>query len=136
MVSMVKSTRYWQQPAILFLAKRIALSLGLYHDTFFAYPQIYIKNTLLNNIRALRNSMFAPFGTTESQAKAMANAQNQPVYITYRKADEKGYGEDNKINKNENNVELDEGGYASKVIAIWLYGPTVLTPELPIPSMS
>mgnify|MGYP000264277176 CR=1 FL=1 len=25
----------------------------------------------------------------------------------------KGYGEDNKINKNENNVELDEGGYAS-----------------------
>lgn len=95
------------------LAKRIALSLGLYHDTFFAYPQIYIKNTLLNNIRALRNSMFAPFGTTESQAKAMANAQNQPVYITYRKADEKGYGEDNKINKNENNVELDEGGYAS-----------------------
>ena len=70
------------------VAKRTALSVGVKHDTFFAYPQIFIKNTLMDNIRAVRNSLFAPYGTTEAQAKAMADVNNAPVYLTHRKADE------------------------------------------------
>lgn len=95
------------------VAKRTALSVGVKHDTFFAYPQIFIKNTLMDNIRAVRNSLFAPYGTTEAQAKAMADVNNAPVYLTHRKADEADYGEDNKINNNANGETVEEGGYAS-----------------------
>lgn len=77
------------------IAKRKALSVGVMHSTFFSYPQVYIKNTLMDNIRAVRNSLFAPYGTTMSEAQSMANNTHQPVYITHRKADEEGYGEDN-----------------------------------------
>lgn len=77
------------------IAKRKALSVGVKHSTFFSYPQVYIKNTLMDNIRTVRNSLFAPFGTTLTEAQSMANNTNQPVYITHRKADEEGYGEDN-----------------------------------------
>ena len=67
----------------------------------------------MDNIRALRNSMFAPYGTTETQAKAIANSEKRPVYLTHRKSDEDGYGEDNKINKKENNKAVPKDGYAS-----------------------
>lgn len=77
------------------IAKRKALNVGVKHSTFFSYPQVYIKNTLMDNIRAVRNSLFAPYGTTMAEAQSMANNTNQPVYITHRKADEEGYGEDN-----------------------------------------
>ena len=43
----------------------------------------------------MRNSLFAPFGTTKAEAQNLADNTNQPVYITHRKADEEGYGEDN-----------------------------------------
>lgn len=77
------------------IVKQRALSIGVKHETFFSYPQVYIKNTLIDNIRAVRNSLFAPFGTTKTEAQNLANNTNQPVYITHRKADEEGYGEDN-----------------------------------------
>lgn len=95
------------------IAKRIALAIGVKYDTFFAYPQIYIKNTLLDNLRATRNSLFLPYGTSESEAKAIANQKSEPVYITHRRADEKGYGEDNTINKDMFDMPVAKGGYAS-----------------------
>ena len=95
------------------IAKRTSLSVGVKHDTFFAYPQVFIKNTLMDNIRAVRNSLFAPYGTTKEQAKAMANSNQAPVYITHRKVDEEGYGEDNLINNNANGQTVVKGGYAS-----------------------
>lgn len=94
------------------VAKTIAISVGMKHETFFAYPQVFIKNVLLNNIRTVRNSLFAPYGTTVSQAQTMANASNTPIYITHRKADEEGYGDNNKINKT-NNQQVGKDGYAS-----------------------
>lgn len=114
-----EGTIYGEEHAVLqetkeyVIVKRTALSVGMKHDTFFAYPQIFIKNTLMDNIRALRNSMFAPYGTTETQAKAIANSEKRPVYLTHRKSDEDGYGEDNKINKKENNKAVPKDGYAS-----------------------
>lgn len=77
------------------IVRQRALSIGVKHETFFSYPQVYIKNTLIDNIRAVRNSLFAPFGTTKAEAQNLADNTNQPVYITHRKADEEGYGEDN-----------------------------------------
>lgn len=93
------------------VAKTIAISVGMKHETFFAYPQVFIKNVLLDNIRAVRNSLFAPYGTTLSQAQAMANNNKTPVYITHRKADEEGYGDNNKVNKA--NQRVGKNGYAS-----------------------
>ena len=102
------------------LAKRIALSLGLYHDTFFAYPQIYIKNTLLNNIRALRNSMFAPFGTTESQAKAMANARINRSTLPTGKPMKKGMVKTTKSIRMKTTSNWMRVDMLPMVIAIWL----------------
>lgn len=95
------------------IAKRVALAVGVKYSTFFAYPQIYIKNTLLDNLRAVRNSLFLPMGTSESEAQAIANQRHEPVYITHRRADEEGYGDDNRINRNNNNEPVASGGYAS-----------------------
>ncbi len=94
------------------VAKTIAISVGMKHETFFAYPQVFIKNVLLDNIRTVRNSLFAPYGTTLPQAQAMANTNHTPIYITHRKAGEEGYGDNNKINK-ANNQRVGENGYAS-----------------------
>ncbi|MEI3118617.1 MAG: hypothetical protein V8T12_07390 [Parabacteroides johnsonii] len=45
------------------------MSIGVKHETFFSYPQVYIKNTLIDNIRAVRNSLFAPSGRPKLKRK-------------------------------------------------------------------
>lgn len=105
------------------VVKRTALSIGVKHDTFFAYPQIFIKTTLMDNIRALRNSLFAPYGTTESEAKSIANTTKAPVYITHRKSDEDGYGEDNKTSRKDPSITPEDSAYISDGDSYTVYLP-------------
>lgn len=103
--------------------KRLTLSIGVKHDTFFAYPQIFIKTTLMDNICALRNSLFAPYGTTESEAKSIANTTKAPVYVTHRKSDEDGYGEDNKTSRKDPSITPEDSAYISDGDSYTVYLP-------------
>ena len=66
-------------------------------NTMFAYPQIYIENTLLPNLISLRNSFILPMSEAEGKDKetlqALAESTGRNIYISRVPVDDPSFGE-------------------------------------------
>ena len=58
----------------------------------FVHSQHYIENELLPDLYKVRNSMILPKGTDVTRAKALANEQGRPTYISQVEVDDENYG--------------------------------------------
>lgn len=64
--------------------------------TLFAYPLYYIENTLIPNLKKLRNSILeSSNGLSAGEAQAKANTTGKQVYVSKLKSGDNGYGETN-----------------------------------------
>ena len=58
----------------------------------FVHSQHYIENELLPDLFKVRNSMILPKGTDVAAAKALANEQGRPTFISQVDVDDEDYG--------------------------------------------
>ncbi|MBQ2127967.1 MAG: Cna B-type domain-containing protein, partial [Prevotella sp.] len=58
----------------------------------FVHSQHYIENELLPDLFKVRNSMILPKGTDVTAAKALANEQGRPTFISQVDVDDEDYG--------------------------------------------
>ncbi len=67
------------------------VTTGLSYGTMFNYTAYYIKNTLIPNLKALRNNLL----TTVKDVKGFENKTDHAMYITTLTPDDKEYGSSN-----------------------------------------
>ena len=77
------------------LAKSVSVNMGQSFGTLFAYPQVYIEQTLLPNMEGLRNSLLLPKGTDVEKIKKQAEETGETYYISYLSEDDPDYGKSN-----------------------------------------
>lgn len=107
-VSLVSKKDYYQDPSnysVVYtdttnsqymLAKSTAVNVGQSFGTLFAYPQVYIEQTLIPNLEELRNSVLMPFSTADTAAlRKLANETGETFYLSYLSEDDPDYGKSN-----------------------------------------
>ena len=88
--------------------------LGIYQNygTLFAYPQIYIEQTLIPNLESIRNSILhAPDELTPEQAQALADQTKEQVYVSKLPRNDKNFGKSNvdEVFDLKNLIDISEG---------------------------
>lgn len=107
-VSLVSKKDYYQDPSnysVVYtdttnsqymLAKSTAVNVGQSFGTLFAYPQVYIEQTLIPNLEELRNSVLMPFSTADTAAlRKLAYETGETFYLSYLPEDDPDYGKSN-----------------------------------------
>lgn len=107
-VSLVSKKEYYKDPSkysVVYtdttnsqymLAKSTAINVNQSFGTLFAYPQVYIEQTLIPNLEDLRNSFLKPFSTADTAAlKRLANKTGETFYLSYLSEDDPDYGKSN-----------------------------------------
>ncbi len=78
------------------LVKNVGLGIYQNYETLFAYPQIYIEQTLIPNLEDIRNSILhAPNELTPAQAQALADQTREQVYVSKLPRDHEHFGKSN-----------------------------------------
>ncbi|WP_455586608.1 LamG-like jellyroll fold domain-containing protein [Bacteroides sp.] len=77
------------------LVKQNALGAGMSFGTLFAYPQVYIEQTLLPKMEDLRNQFLQPDTKSEAEYQAEANSTGKAVYVSHLSKDDENYGKSN-----------------------------------------
>lgn len=78
------------------LVKNAGMGIYQNYETLFAYPQIFIEETLIPNLQTIRNSILhAPDEMTPDQAQALADQTQEPVYVSKLPRDHKNFGKSN-----------------------------------------
>lgn len=78
------------------LVKNMGLGVYQNYETLFAYPQIYIEQTLIPNLLTIRNSILhAPDELTPTQAQALADQTQEQVYVSKLPRDHENFGKSN-----------------------------------------
>ena len=75
------------------------ISTGMQFSTMFNYTQSYIENTLIPNLRLVRNSMLKT--VSQQTIDTYLNTGKKPVYLTVLSPDDPHFGEDNTDKRDE-----------------------------------
>ncbi|MGH2643745.1 MAG: hypothetical protein ACRDE2_07355, partial [Chitinophagaceae bacterium] len=78
------------------VVERQGLNFGQTFGTLFAYPQVYITNTLMPHLLNIRNNFLLPSSSiTPVQAQEKANNENAAVYVSKLASTDPDFGKSN-----------------------------------------
>ncbi|WP_298554848.1 LamG-like jellyroll fold domain-containing protein [uncultured Parabacteroides sp.] len=76
-----------------YICKGSNLNVSVSGSTLFSYPKMHIENIVIPNLETLRNNMlYTPDAITETEAQAMATAQNRMIYRSNVSKDDDTFG--------------------------------------------
>lgn len=107
------------------IVKQKGISAVEQFNTMFAYPQIFIEQTLLPNLKDLRNSLLLPKETVDlSKMQELANKNKQNYYVSLVSENDPKYAKEGGYEvyyyyENKDSVKCDTINYLNQAIARW-----------------
>lgn len=95
------------------IVQRTGLNVGQSYGTQFVYPQLHIEQTLIPNLRTLRNSFLMPYTMSATDAQSRANSTSAPIYVSKLANTDPNFGASNydevAFGSNAKDNESDDG---------------------------
>lgn len=107
------------------IVKQKGISAVEQFNTMFAYPQIYIEQTLLPNLKDLRNSLLLPKETVDlNKMQELANQNKQNYYVSLVPENDPKYGKEGGYEvfyyyENKDSIKCDTINYLNQAIERW-----------------
>ena len=103
----------------IYLVRDEVLQASPVVNSTFIHSQKYIEDELLPNLFKMRNALLLPKTTTQVAAKALANRQGFPAYISHVDADDDKFGIDYEVVYPDNGLTSDSIAALNQQALTW-----------------